>query len=146
MLYLDTSYLLKLYVNEPGSAEVMAWATGRSGFVCCAHGRVEFVSALKRQQREGVLSQKQVSAVIRRLAADERARLVEWLPVDEALIWAACLRVAALDAGVFLRSADALHLVAAAEAGAKEIHSHDRHLLAAAQHFGLRGVDVIAGR
>jgi predicted nucleic acid-binding protein len=78
------------------------------------------------------------------VAADEASRLLRWLPVDAALVRDACDRLARLAPAVFLRAADALHLACAADAGLKEIYSHDRHLLAAAPHFGLRGLDIVS--
>lgn len=143
MTYLDTSCLLKLYAFEIGSEKLVAWLTGRAGIACARHGRLELVAALKRHQREGRLDVRGLNQSLMRLEADENNRLVEWLPVDTALINSACDRLAALSPGIILRAADALHLTCAAEAGFKEIHSHDKHLLTAAPHFGLRGVDVI---
>lgn len=45
-------------------------------------------------------------------------------------------------ATVFLPAADALHLTRAAEAGLREVHGSDRHLVAAAPHCGLRAVTL----
>jgi len=144
VIYLDSSYLVRLYIRQPGSDAVVAHLTGKAYFVCCAHGRPEVVSALKRQQREGSADARGVRAALAELARDESARLLAWLPIEPALITFACEKMASLPPGVFLRAADALHLACAAEAGCKEIYSHDRHLLAAAPHFGLRGLDVIS--
>ena len=143
MHYLDTSYLLKIYACEHGSTDVAAWMHGRSHFVCAQHGRLEVLTGLKRHQREGRIDARGFRQMFVQLEADEKKRLIEWLPVTSSLIEAACRATAALPPAVFLRAADALHLACASDAGLKEIYSHDRHLLAAAPHFGLRGIDVI---
>ncbi len=46
-------------------------------------------------------------------------------------------------AGTYLRAADALHPQIPAENGITEIHSNDKHILAAALLFGLVGVNLI---
>lgn len=144
MHYLDTSYLLKLYAHETGSAKVNAWRTGQRGFVCSRHGKLELVSGLKRHQREGRIDAVGLGQSLTQLAADEIRRLIIWLPVENNLFEDACARLAALRPSVFIRAADALHLACAARTGLKEIYSHDRHLLAAAPHFGLEGIDILS--
>lgn len=143
MIYLDTSCLLKLYAQERGSEQLATWLAGKSTWCCARHGRLELVSALKRHQREGRLDQPGLRLALARLEADEREQLIIWLSVGDKLIDDACAALATLPPAVFIRAADALHLTCAKDAGLKEIHSHDRHLLAAAPHFGLKGVDVI---
>ena len=49
-----------------------------------------------------------------------------------------------LEAGVWLRAADALHLVSARDNGFETIFSNDRHLLAAAPHFVIKARNVIS--
>ena len=81
MFYLDTSYLLKSYAQEHGSAEVVAWMTGRSHFVCSHHGRLELISGLKRHQREGRIDGRGLRHMLTQIEADEKNRFLEWLPV-----------------------------------------------------------------
>lgn len=145
MIYLDTSYLTKIYIDEPGSAAVKAWMTGQHNFTVAEHGRLELVSSLKRNERQGVITARNLKEILDLHEDDRATGLIRYLPITSDLITAACTRVAALSPKIFLRAADALHLAAARDAGLKKIYSHDRHLLAAAKHFGLKGIDVIPG-
>jgi hypothetical protein len=52
------------------------------------------------------------------------------------------VRIAQLSPSVYVRAGDAVHLCAASEAGFAEIWTNDRHMLAAAGAFGLRGRSV----
>lgn len=143
MTYLDSSYLVRLYIRQPGSDAVENWISGQGEWVCSLHGRLEVVSALKRQQREGHTDARGLRSALRQLDADEESTLLRWFPLSTELVRDACERFASLAPSVFLRAADALHLACAADAGLKKIYSHDRHLLAAAPHFGLKGIDII---
>lgn len=143
MIYLDTSYLVKIYADEPGADEVLAWLEEKDELVCAVHGRLELFAAFKRHQREGRLPGTRLTAIVKQVLQDESSRLLHWLPLSTELIMTACGKVAGLPPSIFIRAADALHLACAADAGLKQIYSHDRHLLAAAPHFGLKGVNVI---
>lgn len=143
MIYLDTSYIAKCYLREPGTEKVLAWLTGKSGLSCCLHGRLEFVAAVNRHVRENRLSSREGQAVFRKLELDERAGLWRWFSVTDQLVQQACHRMESIPSDVFLRAADALHLTCAVEQGFQEVYSHDQHFLAAATHFGLVGRDII---
>lgn len=145
MIYLDTSYLAKFYLKEPGTEDVLKAFARESNFVCGEHGRLELITSFKRHQREGRLSATQVGLLWEKHGQDLADGLIRFLPVSSELIATACQQMLALPPSVFVRAADALHLACAADAGLKEIYSHDRHLLAAAPHFKLKGIDVIPG-
>ncbi|MDP9291227.1 MAG: type II toxin-antitoxin system VapC family toxin [Verrucomicrobiota bacterium] len=143
MIYLDTSYIVKCYVREPGTSEVLQLVREQSGRATCIHGRVEFWSAIHRHVREGNLTGDEAGAVWRQFERDERGKLWDWLSLDHAVVQRSCRVLERPAPSLFLRCADALHLACAAENGFAEIFSNDSHLLAAAESFGLVGRNVI---
>jgi predicted nucleic acid-binding protein len=48
-------------------------------------------------------------------------------------------RILSAPQGLFIHTADAVHLTTAQEAGEREVWTNDRHMLAAAAYFGLSG-------
>ncbi len=143
MIYFDSNYLIKCYVAEPGSAEVLRLAQSESGRACAVHGRLEFWSGIKRHVREGNLTSHAAQKVFRQFTLDESAGLWMFLPASLDLIQVACNRLAALPDQIVCRAADALHLACAATEGFSAIYSHDKHVLIAAPFFGIEGRDVI---
>ena len=142
-LFFDAAYLGKLHWLEPGSTEVQALATSADEIVCSQHGRAEFCSIGFRKVREGLASKAAVRGVFAQFNADIAAGDIRLLPLTDAILDRVETAFAAAPATNYLRAADALHLATAAEHGFTEIHSNDKHLLAAAPLFGLRGVNVI---
>ena len=145
MVYWDTSYIAKIYLREPGTEAVLEAFASKGGFVCGEHGRLELMATFKRHQREGTLTAPQLKMIWGKHEQDVAGELVRYLPLSSLLIRQACATLATLPPSLFLRAADALHLACAADAGLKAIYSHDRHLLAAAPFFKLKGADVIPG-
>lgn len=135
-VYFDSSALVKRYIAEAGTDEVLAWCDRASELVVAVIAVPEIVSAWARLVREG------------RLGAAEYATLKTELAVDLADAWLCEVSppvvqraIAALEAHP-LRAADALHIGAALVAGAAVFVSADARQSAAAAGLGLQVVAV----
>lgn len=141
--YYDTTYLLKLQIAEAGTAEVRAHAATVIEIHSAHHGRAEFASAAFRKVREGVATPADYQRLIAQFNADIAATIIVLLPLTDSILDRVEAAFATAAATTYLRAADAVQLATAAEHGFTEIHSNDKHLLAAAPLFGLLGVNVI---
>ena len=142
MIYCDSAYLLKFYIPEPGSAEVRALLDKQDAASCCL-AQIEVVSAIHRKWREGLINESTCRQAIEQFKSDSATGCWAWHPIDESLLSSAQDAFLKLSSSVFLRASDALHLACASEHGFREIYSNDKHLLAAANHFGIKGRFVI---
>ena len=142
MIYFDTSYLVRLYFDDPGFAAVRELAAS-DHVACAAHGQAEVLAAFHRKLREGAVTPKSYQALLAQFATDREAAAFHWLPAGAEVLERMRGVYASLPATVYLRGADALHLATAVANGFKSIYSNDRHLIAAATQFKLKGVNII---
>lgn len=145
MIYLDTSYIVRLYLEDHGFEEVRTLCEAQDA-ACCLHGRAEVLGAFHRQFREGRLNARQLAEIIDQFEADSAAGGFAWFPFEESITRRLAERYRNVPATTFLRAADAVHLACAVKNGFREIYSNDRHLLGAAPLFGVRGVNVIPAK
>jgi predicted nucleic acid-binding protein len=143
MIYCDTAYLLKYYVDEPGSSAVRSLIDSQVAVASLGLARLELAAAFHRKLREEQIDKRAHRLLVQQLESDCHSEIWTWLDSGMALVAKAADRYTSLSAQVFLRASDALHLTCAKENGFREIYSNDTHLLAAAKHFGLRGKNVI---
>lgn len=141
--YYDANYLFKLQCPEHGTSEVRAHAATVRIIRCAVHGRAEFASAAFRKVREGTASAADFGLALAQMHTDAATGNLQFIPLTDAIIDRVEKAFATAPASTYLRAADALHLATAAASGFTEIHSNDKHLLAAAPLFGLVGVNVI---
>lgn len=141
--YYDANYLFKLQCVENGTSEVRAHAATVNILCIAAHGRAEYASAAFRKVREGSATPSEYQLAIAQVKADAATGNLKFLPLTEAILDRVEQVFATAPDTTYLRAADALHLATATEYGFNEIHSNDKHLLAAAPLFGLVGVNVI---
>jgi predicted nucleic acid-binding protein len=142
VIYFDTSYLVRLYFEDPGAERVRALAA-TDHVACAALGQAEMMAAFHRKLREGAVKPAAYAALAGQVEAHIEAGAFHWLAQDGEVLSRIRQVYRKLPAAVFLRGADALHLATAAEAAFRVVYSNDAHLLAAARHFGIEGRNVI---
>lgn len=138
MVYVDTSALAPLFLNEPHSVAAANWyAREKSDLIAAVWCIPEFASALGIKLRTGVIDAQQAQGAWARfermVAADLRL-----LPVEPANFHRAAELV--LDAASALRAGDALHLACAEAAGAKRMATLDDVMSRNAQRLRIRPV------
>lgn len=142
MIYFDTSYLFRLYFEDPGFTVVRELALA-DHVATATHGQDEMLAAFHRKWREGAVTPKSCQTLLSQFEADREAGAFHWLPAGPEVLERVRAAYAGLPKTVYLRGADALHLATAAAHGFKAVYSHDSHLLAAAPHFKLKGLNPI---
>jgi predicted nucleic acid-binding protein len=142
VIYFDTSYLVRLYLEDEAFDLVRSLAK-TSAIACSFHGEIESIAAFHRVYREKRLSHAKYLSLLDQFHADSKNGAMNWLPVGREVIPKLEKVYRTASATFFLRAADALHLICARENGFTEIYSNDTRMLAAAPAFGLKGKNII---
>jgi uncharacterized protein len=137
VLYLDTSFLIPLFLPEPTSDKIERFLSRKHvAQLAISHWtRVEFSSALAREVRIGSLSPKAAIRADAQFADATAESFVMLLPTaDDFDLAGEFLR--RYKTG--LRAGDALHLAIASNNHATAIHSLDKAFLAGGRRLGLQ--------
>ena len=143
MSYFDAAYIIKCYVNEPGSEQVLSLASAQESITCSVIGRIEVMAALHRKLREGLLTAAGVHTAAAQFDRDRAAGWWTSLPLTSKIVDRTLALLRTLPPTIYVRTNDAIHLVTAREHAVTPIYSNDRHLLAAGAALGLDVRNVI---
>jgi hypothetical protein len=140
--YFDSSYIAKFYLDEPESDAVRRLAESLGQVRCVVIGQIEVAAVFHRKLREGAFTAAAFREVMGQFDDDCGLGLWTWLPLTPTLTAKTAKAFTGLPRSLFLRAADALHLLCAQEHGVAEIYTNDRHMTAAARHFRLKPMTV----
>ena len=141
-MYLDSAYIAKFYLNEPDSSRVRAAITKADSLTSSVWAVGEVAWTFHRHLRGGILTSRQYQKLLDTYMSHIDDGIWTMAPVTDRLLRKMTLFARTMPQTVYLRTADAVHLATAQDLGESEIWSNDRHLLAAAHHFGLTGRSV----
>ncbi|MFH1620323.1 MAG: type II toxin-antitoxin system VapC family toxin [bacterium] len=119
-LFLDTSALIKRYVEERGTETVNSLCAQADEIILCAIALPEMISALMRRLLEGRISKRQYRDIKKAMLADWACAMQ--VDISHGLI---AKTVEVLEQGR-TRTLDALHVAAAAESGADLFATADK--------------------
>ena len=130
MIYLDTSFLVPLFINEAASERVEKHVRKlAAGSLCVSHWtRLEFAGVLARDVRTGMLDEAAARRVAERFEVYLAASFEVLAPRIEDYELA---RRYVLQSPAGLRAGDALHLAVAANANVKALLTLDQGMLKA---------------
>jgi predicted nucleic acid-binding protein len=141
-VYLDTSYIAKFYFNEPDSPRVRKLVRTADIVHSSLWALAEFHGVVHRRLREGSISPDDAHELSSRFYQHVQDGLWKLIPVHEALLRRTSALIVSAPPDLFIRTADAVHLVTAHETGERDVWTNDRHMLASASYFGLVGRSV----
>jgi len=141
-VYFDTSYIAKFYFNEPESSRVRQLVRKADAIYSSVWAFAEFHAVLHRHLREGQVSPVDARDLAARFSRHIDDGLWNFIPVNEGVLRRTTGLILSAPRDLFLRTADAVHLTTAQEAGERELWTSDRHMLAAAGYFGLSGRSI----
>jgi predicted nucleic acid-binding protein len=141
-VYLDTAYIVKYYLNEPDSAAVRALIGRAPVIYSSVWALAEVQCVFHRHVRERAITANAAFKLARLFLDHTDEGLWKFVPASEPLLRRAGAMVISASSDIFLRTADAVHLTTAKDLGETEVWTNDRHMGAAAPHFGLIGRSV----
>jgi predicted nucleic acid-binding protein len=137
-VYVDTSALLKWYVNEEGSEEFEVFVHEEASLVTSAISRIEFASALARRLRRDELRPHHARSIVSAFERDLVSGQVSVQPVSDAQVVRAVELVEQLGRTKGLRTLDALHLASLTIAKAEMLATADRVMAECAGALGVK--------
>jgi predicted nucleic acid-binding protein len=135
-VYLDTSALAKLYVQEAESDELDSALVGRRDILISELTLTELTSAIVRRAREGALEAAVARRIYQQLFRDVRAGEYRLLDLTPATHREAERLLMTIGRHAPIRAGDSLHLAIAALANARALVTYDRQMHAVAVALG----------
>jgi len=135
-VYLDTSALAKLYVQEANSDDLDSALIGRRDLLISELALTELTSALARRIREGAIAAATGRRIYQQVLRDVRAGEYRLLDLTPATHREAERLLLTMGQHAPLRAADSMHLAMAALAEARALVTYDRQMHLAASALG----------
>lgn len=135
-MYLDTSVALKLYIPEPDSAECEAIAAGH-GFISSELLYGELYAATFGKERRRHITAQAREHILARFESDLMEGQIHLVKLDGGVVRDAVEAMRQVQADVFLRTLDAIHLATYLRVDAGPLFTRDKRMLIAAKKLGI---------